>query len=105
MAVEDSACGGVEETMVRYLAIFGLLTMCRPAAPRSVDDIERWVEAQGGFVVRDSGGSIVEVSLGGASVTDGDLDRLVEIKSLRKLDLGLTYVTDRGIQRLRSLDN
>lgn len=70
-------------------------------APRA-DVVER-IEAQGGYVVRDADGSIVEASLARTWATDNDVARIAEIKSLKRLDLSFTYVTDRGIERLRQL--
>jgi Leucine-rich repeat (LRR) protein len=74
------------------------------AEPPHADIVER-VEAQGGFVVRDSGGAIVEVSLARTWAADLDVERVAQITGLRKLDLSFTYVTDRGIEHLRGLRN
>jgi internalin A len=62
------------------------------------------VEAQGGHVVRDRSGQIVEVSLARTWATDADVERLTGIKTLKRLDLSLTYVSDRGAERLKGLD-
>jgi Leucine-rich repeat (LRR) protein len=62
-----------------------------------------WIEAQGGEVLRDASGAIVEVSLARTWATDSDLDRIVQIKTLKRLNLSFTYVTDRGIERLEQL--
>ncbi len=61
------------------------------------------IEAQGGYVVRDSDGNIVEVSLARTWATDNDIERIVEIKGLKRLDLSFTYVSDRGVERLQQL--
>lgn len=66
-------------------------------------DIARTVEALGGEVVRGPGGNIVEVSLARTWASDSDVERVVEIKKLRRLDLSFTYVTDAGIEHLRQL--
>ena len=63
----------------------------------------RRIEAQGGEVVRDRSGAIVEVSLARTWATDADVERLLEIKELKRLNLSFTYVSDRGIERLREL--
>src|SRR5690349_12180857 len=60
----------------------------------------RWIEAQGGEVVRDSNGAIVEVSLARTWATDADLERVLPLTTVKRLDLSFTYVTDRGIERL-----
>jgi len=62
------------------------------------------IEAQGGDVVRDQKGDIVEISLARTWATDADLEQIAAIKSLKRLDLSLTYVSDRGIERLKALD-
>ncbi len=36
--------------------------------------------------------------------TDADLERVAAIKTLKRLDLSLTYVSDRGVERLKALD-
>ncbi len=65
-------------------------------------DPARWIEAQGGEVVRENG-VIVEVSLARTWATDNDLDRVAQLKTLRRLDLSFTYVTDAGIEKLQAL--
>jgi Leucine-rich repeat (LRR) protein len=66
-------------------------------------DVAERIEALGGYVVRDSEGGIVEVSLARTWATDIDVERVAQIKDLKRLDLSFTYVTDRGIEQLRSL--
>jgi hypothetical protein len=61
------------------------------------------IEARGGYVVREKDGTIVEVSLARTWATDADVERVAEIKSLKRLDLAFTYVTDRGIKELGRL--
>src|SRR5262245_45984265 len=63
----------------------------------------RWIESQGGDVVRASDGRIVEVSLARSWATDNDVQRLAELKDLKRLDLSLTYVSDRGMEALEKL--
>src|SRR2546427_1416539 len=62
------------------------------------------IEAQGGEVVRDQKGEIVEISLARTWATDADIEQIASAKSLKRLDLSLTYVSDRGIERLKGLD-
>jgi len=66
-------------------------------------DVVQRIEAQGGYVVRDTDGSIVEVSLARTWATDNDIERVAGVESLKRLDLSFTYVTDRGIERLQQL--
>jgi internalin A len=77
------------------------LTVCAADAPQA--DIAHTVESLGGTVVRGPDGNIVEVSLARTGATDNDLERVVQIKGLKRLDLSFTYVTDVGIERLREL--
>lgn len=62
------------------------------------------IEAQGGEVVRDQSGRIVDISLARTWATDADIERIAGLKSLKRLDLSLTYISDRGIERLKGLD-
>lgn len=69
--------------------------------------VEPWVVSKGGFVVKGADGSIEEVSLARTWVGDNDLQRIVGLAGLKKLDLSFTYVTDKGIEllpRLASLE-
>jgi hypothetical protein len=67
-------------------------------------DIVRSIEAQGGRIVRDQTGRIVDVSLARTWATDADIERIAGLKSLKRLDLSLTYISDRGAERLKALD-
>jgi hypothetical protein len=64
--------------------------------------IER-IEARGGYVARDRDGNVTEVSLERTWATDNDIDFVVELKTVKKLDLSFTYVTDKGIKKLQQL--
>jgi hypothetical protein len=70
--------------------------------PAVTHAIER-IEQRGGWVVRDKDGTIVEASLERTWATDNDIDFVVELKTLKKLDLSFTYVTDKGIKKLQAL--
>jgi hypothetical protein len=67
-------------------------------------EIAAAIEAQGGHVVRDKTGQIVQVSLARTWATDADIERIVGLKGLKRLDLSLTYISDRGAERLGALD-
>jgi Leucine-rich repeat (LRR) protein len=73
------------------------------AADAPQTTVTQWIESLGGEVVRDPSGAIVEVSLALTWATDNDIERVAEIKGLKRLDLSFTYVTDRGIERLQQL--
>ena len=62
------------------------------------------IEAQGGNLVRDRTGHIVDISLARTWATDADVERIAAVKTLKRLDLSLTYVSDRGAERLKGLD-
>ncbi len=62
------------------------------------------IEAQGGDVVRDAKGAIVDVSLARTWATDADVERIASLKSVKRLDLSLTYVSDAGAEKLKALD-
>ena len=61
-----------------------------------------WIEAAGGTVTRDSAGKIVAVDLRSSWVTDSDMPRLAQLPDLKKLDLSLTRISDRGMRALKS---
>jgi internalin A len=73
------------------------------AAEAPQADIARSIEALGGEVVRGSDGNIVEVSLARTWASNNELERVIEIKGLKRLDLSFTYVSDAGIERLQQL--
>src|SRR5262249_25945552 len=77
----------------------GLSTAAEP--PQA--SLAKWIEAQGGEVVRGPDANIIEVSLARTWATDNDVERIVEIKGLKRLDLSFSYVSDRGIERLQQL--
>jgi len=86
-------------TFIVLMAV-GALARAAADAPQNV---AQWIEALGGEVVRDPDGAIVEVSLARTWATDYDIERVAEIRSLKRLDLSFTYVTDRGIERIQQL--
>jgi internalin A len=65
--------------------------------------IAQSIEALGGTLARAADGSIVEVSLARKWALDNDIEPIAQIKTLKRLDLSFTYVTDAGIQRLGQL--
>ena len=64
-------------------------------------NIARSIEALGGEVVRGGDDNIVEVSLARTSASNNDIERIIEIKGLKRLDLSFTYVSDAGIELLQ----
>ena len=89
---------------MRYLAAAVIIAGIQTAhAADAAQSVAHWIEAQGGEVVRGPDGAIVEVSLARTWATDYDIERVAEIKGLKRLDLSFTYVTDIGIERLQQL--
>jgi internalin A len=73
------------------------------AADAPQADIERAIQTLGGHVVHAPDGSIVEVSLARTWASDDDVERVTQIKTVKRLDLSFTYVTDAGVQHLQQL--
>jgi len=61
-----------------------------------------WIEKAGGTVTRDSAGHVTEVDLRASWVTDSDLPALARMPDLRRLDLSLTRISDRGLRTLKT---
>jgi Leucine-rich repeat (LRR) protein len=61
-----------------------------------------WIEQAGGVVTRDSAGRIVAVDLRSSWVTDSDMPRLAQLADLKRVDLSLTRISDRGLRALKT---
>jgi hypothetical protein len=85
------------------LALAGAMPT-RAAAQNDPAGLVASIEAQGGNLVRDRDGQIVDVSLARTWATDADIERIAAVKTLKRLDLSLTYISDRGVERLKALD-
>src|SRR5947209_6252245 len=72
-------------------------------AGQAEETVAQWIESQGGYVVRGPNGSIVEASVARTWTTDNDMERIAQLKNLKRLDLSFTYVTDVGIEQLQRL--
>src|SRR5262249_35069990 len=59
----------------------------------------------GGTVETDASGRVTGVTLGFQWNTDLEVDRILELPNLEKLDLSLSLITDRGMERLSILGN
>jgi hypothetical protein len=81
-------------------AIFGISAL---AAAPSEESSTRAIEALGGHVDRGPDGTIIGVSLARTWASDDDVERLTQIKTIKRLDLSFTYVTDAGVQHLQDL--
>jgi Leucine-rich repeat (LRR) protein len=62
----------------------------------------QWITEAGGVVTRDSAGQITGVDLRSSWATDSDLAELARLPELRKLDLSLSRISDRGLRGLRA---
>src|SRR5687768_7492935 len=92
--------------MKTFLAAAVLLLFATSTVRADAPDagVASWVEAQGGDIVRDKEGRIIEVSLARTWAGDAGLERVFELKNLKRLDLSLTYFSDHGAERLPKLE-
>src|SRR5262249_19029909 len=60
-----------------------------------------WIEKAGGTVTRDSAGHVTAVDLRASWITDSDMSALARMPDLKRLDLSLTRISDRGMRTLR----
>jgi len=91
--------------LVAFLAAGSVIdarAQARPATSPAAYAVQR-IEERGGWVARDRDGNVTEVSLERTWATDNDIDFVVELKTVKKLDLSFTYVTDKGIKKLQAL--
>lgn len=88
--------------MRRRVAILALASAAwaAPAAWAATD--AGWIEQAGGTVTRDAGGNVVAVDLRSSWATDSDMPRLAQMKDLKRLDLSLTRISDRGLRALKA---
>jgi internalin A len=71
----------------------------------AIADLPTWIASEGGRVEKDASGQIAAIDLASTWITDPDLERIGQIKSLRKLNLAHTRITDVGIEHLKPLEN
>jgi internalin A len=93
---------------MKHLVALAAVAMTAPgwmarAAELPQANIARSIEGLGGQVVRGADGNIVEVSLARTWASNNDIERVIQIKGLKRLDVSFTYVTDAGIERLQQL--
>lgn len=91
------------KTIYAVVAVIAFAAGVR-AASLPDSNVADWIQSQGGDVVRDKDGRIVEVSLARTWATDNDLDHILGLTNLKRLNLALTYVSNRGIERLQKLE-
>jgi Leucine-rich repeat (LRR) protein len=83
-----------------------VILACAPLSAAAQEESVRIVaaiEAAGGRVVRDRTGHASDVSLARTWATDADVGRVAALETVKRLDLSLTYVSDRGVERLKTL--
>lgn len=61
-----------------------------------------WIEKAGGTVTRDPAGHVTAVDLRASWITDSDMPALARLPDLKRLDLSLTRISDRGMRTLRT---
>ncbi|RPI57090.1 MAG: hypothetical protein EHM55_03075 [Acidobacteria bacterium] len=90
----------MKTTTAVFAFVLAMVVAADGAAQTPEASLVASIEKQGGHVVRDARGNIVEVSLARTWATDADVERVSAIKTLKKLDLSLTYVSDKGAEAL-----
>jgi internalin A len=78
--------------MLRYFTILAFAAVLDPA----------WIQHAGGSVTSDSSGKVIAVDLRSSWVTDSDMPRLAQLADLKRLDLSLTRISDRGLRALKT---
>jgi Leucine-rich repeat (LRR) protein len=61
-----------------------------------------WVEKAGGVITRDAAGNVVAADLRASWITDSDMPSLAHLSGLKRLDLSLTRISDRGLRALKT---
>jgi Leucine-rich repeat (LRR) protein len=61
-----------------------------------------WIERAGGTATRDPEGHVTAADLRASWVTDSDVPALARMPDLKRLDLSLTRISDRGLRTLRT---
>jgi Leucine-rich repeat (LRR) protein len=61
-----------------------------------------WIEKAGGVITRDAAGNVVAADLRASWITDSDMPALARLSSLKRLDLSLTRISDRGLRALKT---
>src|SRR5579862_8158278 len=68
-----------------FFAIAGLWVATARGADAPQASVAHWIESRGGQVVSGPDGNIVEISLARTWATNNDIERVVEIKGLKRL--------------------
>ena len=100
--MRDSVISSILVASLLAAGVTDVRAQARPASSASAYAVQR-IEERGGWVVRDRDGNVIEASLERTWATDNDIDFVVELKTVKKLDLSFTYVTDKGIKKLQAL--
>src|SRR5689334_20054373 len=61
-----------------------------------------WIEKAGGVITRDTAGKVIAADLRSSWITDSDIPALASLSDLKRLDLSLTRISDRGLRALKS---
>src|SRR6476469_4260514 len=78
--------------MLPYFAILAFAAAVDPG----------WIQQAGGSITPDASGKGVAVDLRSSWVTDSDMPRLAQMADLKRLDLSLTRISDRGLRALKT---
>jgi len=66
-------------------------------------DVAAWIRSQAGSAQVNAAGEVEEVSLGYTWITDSDMERVAALKKVRKLDLAMGQMGERGLALLREM--
>jgi Leucine-rich repeat (LRR) protein len=78
----------------------GLVLLALAASAGAAADT-RWIEKAGGVVTIEEG-KVVAADLRSSWITDSDMPRLAQLPDLKRLDLSLTRISDRGLHALKT---
>src|SRR4051794_15682145 len=89
-----------DSIMPRVFLILALASVAWTMADTAVNT--GWIEHAGGTVTRDAGGQLIAADLRASWVTDSDMPLLARMPDLKRLDLSLTRISDRGLRSLKT---
>jgi Leucine-rich repeat (LRR) protein len=89
-----------DSIMLRAFLIVALASVAWTMADTAVNT--GWIEHAGGTVTRDAAGQPIAADLRASWVTDSDMPLLAQMKDLKRLDLSLTRISDRGMRALKT---
>jgi internalin A len=86
---------------MRFVLLIPVVLLTIAAAAGAPDSLS-WIADAGGAVTRDARGQVVAVDLRASWVGDSDLASLAEVRTLSRLDLSQTRISDHGLRQLKN---